>query len=191
MIGKSSSRLLQRQHSAGAYATTFRTLGNAATTQVIAAFDNGAGSPVLVVPTEITVFADMTAALAAVAAHVRLTRASAVSAGTVITKTLTDTAMASASQVVVRGATASDGGTATAITATIGTTIRQALLPRMQTAVGYVSQSQGPLYADRSDMDGIVLRAGEALAIQVVAAVGTSNPATNHYLVNLAWEEYQ
>jgi hypothetical protein len=39
------------------------------------------------------------------------------------------------------------------------------------------------------DLENFVLRQNEALLVHIVAAAGTSNPATNHYVVNVCWEE--
>jgi hypothetical protein len=35
----------------------------------------------------------------------------------------------------------------------------------------------------------VILNANEALGVVMVAAAGTSNPATNHYIVEAVWEE--
>jgi hypothetical protein len=34
-----------------------------------------------------------------------------------------------------------------------------------------------------------ILRQNQALLVQIVAPAGTSNPATNHYVVQVTWEE--
>jgi len=39
------------------------------------------------------------------------------------------------------------------------------------------------------DLNDFTLRQNEALLVHIVAAAGTSNPATNHYVVNVCWEE--
>ena len=107
--------------------------------------------------------------------------------GTTLSKAQFDTSNASDAQVVVRGANASDGGAATAITATAGTAIWQEFQMRLHTAVGQVlsppSRMQTILTKD------LVLRTTEALLVQVVAAAGTSNPATNHWSVCVTWDE--
>lgn len=190
MIEK-SGRYVSRQVTYTGRTATYRTVGNAATSQIIATIENAAGSVVLVAPQSIECYCDLTAALTAVTPTLRLTRASGVSGGTVLTKSGADGLQTSASQTVVRGATASDGGVLTPITATIGSITAAALLPRMHTLVGQVLMQPIALSREAESIEPLLLRSGEAIAVQIVAAAATSNPATNSYLVNVTWEEYQ
>jgi hypothetical protein len=122
--------------------------------------------------------------------QVKLSRATGVpTGGTVLTKGLFDTTAASNANTIVRCATASDGGAATAITATAGTTLWQQYTMRMHTVVGQVLGVDGNVAPTLVDTQNLVLRQNEAALVQVVASAGASNPATNFWLVNLVWEE--
>jgi len=60
---------------------------------------------------------------------------------------------------------------------------------RMHTLVGQIVMDDEPVIPSLSEVDPVILRAGEALLVQVVAAATTSNPATNHWVVNSVFEE--
>ena len=133
---------------------------------------------------------DATAVLAAVAPSIKASRITTLpTSGTVLGKVPTDSAQSSNASVVVRGATASDGGAATAIAATAGTAFWSQLTMRMHTLVGQIVMDDEPVIPSLSEVDPVILRAGEALLVQVVAAATTSNPATNHWVVNSVFEE--
>jgi hypothetical protein len=172
--------------------SSFRTLGNAATTQTLFTLENGAGSGVIVGVRRLAVYMDTTAALTAVVPSLRSHRTTNMpSAGTTLTKVAWDTAQtASASQVVARGATASDGGTATAITATLGGVVWEAMSQRLHTAVGQVLTDSMPVLPDLAANEPLLVRPGEAIAVAVLASAASSNPATNHYIVNAMFEEF-
>ena len=172
---------------------TFRTLGTVATSQFLFTLENTSGSAVKVKIRRLVIQMDATAALTAVMPQMKTHRCSAMpSGGTTLTKVQFDTAgAASAANVVARGATASDGGGATAITTTAGTVAWQQYCMRLHTAVGQVLAPDNnllPSMVDTSPVD-FVLNANEAIVVQVVVAVTTSNPATNFYFVNCVWEE--
>lgn len=170
-------------------AASFRTLGTAATPHNLLTIEN-IDSTKLVYVRRMTVQLDATAVLTAVMPKVKLSRATAVpTGGTALAKGLFDTTAASNANTIVRGATASDGGVATAITATAGTSLWQQYCMRMHTVVGQVlapDNNVAPLLVDVNDL---VLRQNEALLVQIVASAGTSNPATNHWICNVVWEE--
>lgn len=170
-------------------AASFRTLGSAATPHNLLTIEN-TDATVLCYVRKLVVQLDATAVLTAVMPLVKVSRATAVpTGGTTLSKAQFDTANASDAQIVVRGATASDGGVATAITSTAGTTIWQEYQMRMHTVVGQVltiDYNCLPILVDTQDL---VLRQNEALLVTVVAAAGTSNPATNHWSVQVVWEE--
>ena len=169
-------------------AGSFRILGNAATLHNLFTIENAVGSTVLIRVTGLDVKMDATAVLVAVVPFIKLSRPTAMpTGGTVLNKANLDTAMSSNTSVIVRGANAADGGTATAITATQGAMFKAAGGFRMHTAVGQVVIDGSTLLPDGRP---ITLRAGEALLATVDAAVGTSNPATNHWQVGAVWEEY-
>ena len=170
-------------------AASFRTLGSAATPHNLFTIEN-IDATKLVTIRRITVQMDATAVLVAVMPQVKLSRATAVpTGGTTLNKGQFDTANASNANTIVRGATASDGGAATAITSTAGTTLWQQYCMRMHTVVGQVlalDNNVAPLLVETQDL---ILRQNQALLVQIVSSVGTSNPATNHWFCNIVWEE--
>lgn len=172
---------------------SWRTLGNAASPQNLFTIENAAGSNVIVGVSRLTVEMDATAALLAVAPSFKTFRPTALpSGGTTLTKSSVDTGLTTSASVVCRGATASDGGTATAITATAPAQnpMWHQFQMRMATQVGMMATDDfSMLPNDIADVDWITLRAGEALLLQVVGTAA-SNAATNHYIVKCAWFEY-
>lgn len=170
-------------------ATSFRTLGSAATPHNLLTIEN-IDATTLVKIRRVTVQLDATAVLTAVMPQIKTSRATAVpTGGTTLNKAQFDTTIASDSNTIVRGATASDGGVATAITATAGTSIWQQYNMRLHTAVGQVLGVDGSVLPTLVADQDLILRQNEALLVQVVASVGTSNPATNFWIVNVVWEE--
>lgn len=181
----------ERVVSARVTASSPRTLGNATTSQVLFTLENGLTSGVLLAVRRLAGYMDSTAALAAVVPVMRSYRLTAVPlGGTTITKSLLDTGQTSVAGVVARGATASDGGAATAITASLGVDIWDAMTQRLHTAVGQVLTDPIPILPSLCESEPFILRPGEALAAVVTAAATTSNPATNHYIVNAMFEEF-
>lgn len=170
-------------------AASFRTLGSAATPHNLLTIEN-IDATKLVTIRRVTVQLDATAVLTSVMPQVKASRATGVpTGGTALSKAQFDTANASNANTIVRGATASDGGVATAITATAGTTIWQQYCMRMHTVVGQVLAPDNnvlPLLVETKDF---ILRQNQALLIQIVASAGTSNPATNHWFCNVVWDE--
>jgi hypothetical protein len=170
-------------------AASFRTLGSAATPHNLFTIEN-IDATKLVTIRRVIVQLDATAVLTAVMPQVKLSRATAVpTGGTTLNKGLFDTGNASNANTIVRGATASDGGVATAITSTAGTTLWQQYCMRMHTVVGQVLAPDNNVAPQLIDTQNLILRQNQALLVQVVAAAGTSNPATNHWFVNVVWEE--
>lgn len=168
-------------------AASFRILGTAATPHNLLTIENTDATVVATIR-DIMVQLDATAVLTAVMPLVKVSRATAVpTGGTTLTKAQFDTNNASDAQIIVRGANASDGGAATAITATASAALWQEYQMRLHTAVGQVLSppSRMPTLLDKS----LVLRQNEALLVQVVASAGTSNPATNHWSVCVTWDE--
>ncbi len=182
-----SNRVVSAQINASA----FRTLGAAALLQNVFSIENAVGSTVLVAVRRMAVQLDATAVLAAVAPSVKVSRITTLpTGGTVLGKVPADTAQPSNASVVVRGATATDGGAATAIVATAGVAFWTQLTMRIHTLVGQVVMEDESVIPGLSENDPIILRAGEALLVQVIASATTSNPATNHWVVNTVFEEY-
>jgi hypothetical protein len=168
---------------------TFRILGTAATPQNLFTIEN-IDATKLVTIRRLTVQVDATALLVSVMPQVKTSRATAVpTGGTVIAKAQFDTANASNANTIVRGGNASDGGVATAITATAGTTIWQQYTMRMHTLAGQVLGPDNNILPALVETNDLILRQNQALLVQVVASAGASNPATNNWFVNIVWEE--
>lgn len=170
-------------------AASFRTLGSAATPHNLLTIEN-IDATKLVTIRRLTVQLDATAVLVSVMPQVKTSRATAVpTGGTALNKGLFDTANASNANTIVRGATASDGGVATAITATAGTALWQQYCMRMHTVVGQVLAPDNNVLPILVETKDLVLRQNQALVVQIVASAGASNPATNHWFCNVVWEE--
>ena len=170
-------------------AATFRQIGNAATTQNLLTIENISGTD-LVYVRKIIYQMDATAVLTTFMPLVKVSRATGVpTGGTTLSKGLWDTANASDANTIVRGSTASDGGANSGPTATAGTIIWQQFGMRLHTAVGQVIAYDLPLLPTVVELNDVVLRQNEALMVQIVAAAGTSNPATNMYSTCVVWEE--
>lgn len=170
-------------------ASSFRTLGTAATPQNLLTIENIDATKLITIR-RLTVQMDATAVLVSVMPQVKASRATAVpTGGTVLAKAQFDTGNASNANSIVRGGTASDGGVATAITSTAGTTIWQQYTMRMHTVVGQVLGADSNVLPSLVDTQNLILRQNQALLVQIVASAGASNPATNHWFCNIVWEE--
>lgn len=181
-IAENSSR-----NKTGQYAlSSFRTLGTAATPQNIFTLENPLASTKKIAIKKLEILMDTTAALATVSPSIKLSRLAALpTGGTTLTTTKWNTTDATAVG-ISRGGTASDGGVATAITATAGRTIYTRLVDRLHTAAGFVSHNSYDLLENIGITDPLILNANEAILIQGVLA----NAATTHFVVNIVWEEY-
>ena len=173
-------------------ASTFRILGSAAVPHNLFTIENLTGSGKLIYLRELYLSADTTAALLTVACQVDVSRTTAIpSVGTVLTKVAIDTLLSSSANVILRGANASDGGAASAITATAAAGyLGRGFIPRQATAVGQVQPFQLvdllPDYLLESD--SIVLRENQAIVVQITGTAA-SNAATNHYIITCVWDE--
>jgi hypothetical protein len=177
----------------GHYAVTaFRTLGSAATPQNLFTVENANGSSVLLALQKLTVSATYTAVLVAVEPEAILSRSTALpTGGTALTHGLIDTTETAHASITCRGATASDGGGASAITATAGTYLTRQFVGRIHTAVGEIqSKAEANLLVGVPDRKPFLLRANEAFLVQIVAAAAGSNAATNHYTVDCEFEVF-
>ena len=173
-------------------AATFRTLGSAAVPQNIFTIENLVGSGKLVFLRGLYLLTDMTAVLLTAACQVDVSRTTAIpTGGTVLTKAALDTALSSNANIILRGATASDGGAATAITATAaaGYLFRN-FIARQATAVGQVQQPFPTelLHRVLYETDSLLLREGQAIVVQITGTAA-SNAATNHYILVCVWDE--
>lgn len=168
-------------------AASFRILGSAGTAHNLFTILNTGATRVVTVR-RLIMQMDATAVLTTFMPLVKTCRIAAASGGTVLTK-VDWGATASHAEIVVRGANASDGGAATAITATPGATLWQQYGMRMHTNVGQVQGIDNNVLSAIAENYPVRLGSGEGLLVHIVAAAGTSNPATNHYFVQCAWEE--
>ncbi len=172
--------------------TTFRVPGNAGVAQNLFTLENITGSPVVVTLRRLVMMMDTTAVLTAVMPQFKCSRfVGAATGGTAMTKGQFDSVAASNAAVTARGGASADG-TAAAITATPGVALWQQFGMRMHTVVGQVISGECdmlPALVADSGLASFKLAANESLVVHVVAAAGTSNPATNHYIVNAVWEE--
>ncbi len=178
--------LITGRTTVGRYAYgSFRMLGTAATPQNLFTVENPVGSGKNVMITRLTCQNDSTAVLVSVSPSMKTSRISIPSGGT--TGTATKFVSTDASPVaIVRNGTASDGGAATAITATAGNTISHQLVDRLHTAVGQVLHDTSNMLPQLVEDTPFVLVPGEALLVQAVLA----NAATRHFVINIVWEEY-
>jgi len=174
---------------AGYYAaTTFRTLGTAASPHNLMTIENTHATMIVKVR-KIIAQMDATAVLVAVMPQIKCGRATAVpSGGTALAKAPFDTTATSDGAVIVRGANASDGGGATAIVSTMGDILWQQYCMRMHTLVGQVLALDNLLIPLICETSPIVLRQNEALLVAVIGTAA-SNPATNHWFAGVVWEE--
>jgi hypothetical protein len=173
--------------------TTFRIPGSAAVAQNLLTIENATGSAIVVRMRRLVMMMDATAVLTAVMPQFKCSRfAGAGTGGTAMTKSVFDSlATASNASVTVRGGASADG-TASAITATPGVALWQQFGMRMHTVVGQVISGECdmlPALVADSALAPFTLRANESIVVHVVAAVLSSNPATNWYIVNAVWEE--
>lgn len=177
----------ERVVSARCTATTFRTLGTTTANTNIASLFNKTGSGVLVAVRALVLEHDYTAVVTTVR-NIAVTEISvAPTTGTLLTPVVFDTTQTRSTNVEWRGATASDGGAATALTATPESRFGQAFTFR---ANGASQIEQINTDARRmipfADDDPVIFRPGEGLLLTAVEALA----ATYHLMVNIAWEEY-
>lgn len=171
-------------------AATFRTVGSAATPQNLFTIEN-IDATKLVYIRKLIVQCEGTAALTSVTPLIKVSRATGVpTGGTTLAKGLFDTSNSSNANTICRGQTASDGGALSGPTATAGDVIWEQYVTRLHTAVGQLVYLDSELLpANIVPTQNFILRQNQALLVQVVAAAGASNPASNHYVVNVCWEE--
>lgn len=170
---------------------SFKTLGVAGTAgQKIATIFNAAGSTVIA---DVELFAFDVAQTAARVVAPPLLRAHKLTAaptgGTAMTKIGSDSALSSSASMTLLQATASDGGAATAITATpaVNTIVNQEVVPRALTLVGYEQIDRIEWFNGSGPW---TLRAGEGLVFNLDYTVATSNPITDNYNFQFMWSEY-
>ncbi len=164
--------------------------GNDATTQTLFSIENGIASRVNILIRSLHIAQDGIAALTAVMPLLKTSRGINISGGITLPHAKYDTTQTSDPALTFRCAM----GEGAPITATAGDIIYQQFRARAHTIV-----EQQQEYAGREDYGALpgvlstkdfVLRPGESLIVQVVAAAGTSNAAiTNYWNATCQWEE--
>lgn len=107
------------------------------------------------------------------------------SGGTALTPTKMDASYA-ASIAEIKGATASDGGAATAITATAGIRVWTQFAQRAHTLAGWFTTDDLFMIPERCNETPIILAPGDGLLINTVMNATTGA----FYIINCSWEEY-
>jgi hypothetical protein len=171
-------------------AASFRTIGAAAVAQNIFSIWNGSSNPIHIMGLEFQM--DATAVLTGVMPIVRSSIITdAPTDGIVIAKDkYSGSKILSDPGVVIKGEVSTDGGARTPLVATPGDSIWQQYGMRMHTLVGQVLGADNLLLPRNSYDSPYVLEAGSGIVVNIVAALTTSNPATNHYFVKALWREY-
>lgn len=173
-------------------AAAFRAVGRAAgTRQTLLTLWNPTGTGINCNVKALTADVFQTAAKAATVLRpvVRVYKITAApTGGTVLTKVSLDTSETPNASVVVTGDASADGtNSATALTFTTNAgAISQEYAPQMITLAGYEM-------ADRIEFlegDVITCRPGEGVALALDYAAAASNPATDHWIASIRWEEY-
>lgn len=163
--------------------TTFRTLG-IATAQNLFTLENPVGSGRTLAVTRLTHQKEQTALTLTLVTVVCARTTALPTGGTVLGSVLLET---SGSPVgIARGATASDGGAATAITATLGIRIWTQFNSRLATVAGYLFTPDNPIIPDISNERPLLIAPGNAILVATTSASLT----TDHYVINCAWVEY-
>lgn len=167
-------------------AATFRTIGSTVSPQVIMSIEN-IDSTKLVYVRRATLQMDATAVLTSVMPLMKTARATGVpTGGTALAKAQFDTANSSNANTIVRGACSSDGGALSGPTATAGTVVWEQFAMRLHTAAGQVLGMDNNMLPSMVETTDFILRQNEALMFYLL---GTAAPVTNHYFVQIVWEE--
>jgi hypothetical protein len=168
-------------------AASFRTPGNAAVAQNLFVIYNTHATKIVEVR-RLVMQMDATVVLTAVMPIVKTCRIASYSGGNALTKVDWGAVASDAAVQVINAATA-DGTAGTAITATVGATLWQQFGMRMHTLVGQVLGVDNNVLSAISENYPVRLGQNQGLLVHIVAAATSSNPATNHYFVECAWEE--
>lgn len=171
-------------------ACSFRQLGIAGTAgQKLATIFNAVGSTVIVDVELMTLDVSQTAARVVAPPLIRTHKITALpTGGTALTKIASDSSLTSSASVTMLQGTASDGGAATAITATpaANTIVNQEVAPRALTLTGYEQFDRLEWF----NTYAWTLRAGEGLLLNLDYSVATSNPITDNWNMQFLWSEY-
>ena len=162
------------------------TIGNNSTTQNLCTITNKIGSRVNIIIRRATAQIDTLAALTSVMPQLKLSRATSISGGAILSKTAWTTTQSSKDSVEVRTSII-DGQP---IAATPGGIIWQQYCSRMHTVVEQVLAPDNnilPLLVENNDF---IIRPGESILVQVVGASVASNAAlSSNWFTEFMWEE--
>ncbi len=166
----------ERVVSARGWVASFRTPSRAVASQPIFALWNGSTN--LLAIRRLTMEADAGAALAQISPYARLYRISAApTGGSTLTKGQQDTGETTSAGIVATGDASADGTNSTtplAATVATGTShLWQQTIPRLHTAVGWVSPAVMSLLPDDAELnreDPLVLRPSQGVLVRVEAA---------------------
>lgn len=170
---------------------TFRTLGNAASPQNLLTLECSSDGDIIIIRS-VDVICSYTAALTAVDNCVTLSFATGPTGGTDlraagnVPQSRANTGYLG-TKFVVRGATAADGGAATAIVAASLGAFRRAFVGRIHTAVGQTRHEVTRLL-DAQDQPIYLMSGGQAILVQVINPTAANNAATVHYVVMVEFE---
>jgi hypothetical protein len=168
-------------------AATFRTPGDGTARQTLFALQN-TGTARIVRIRRIVLQIDPTALLVAIMPLFRLCRITGYTGGQALTKVNWE-ATASDATIQARGRNTSDGGGQTNIVAAIGETMWQQYASRMPSLAGQVIGDDQNIAPMAIESNPIILRQNQGVLVYIEAPAGTSNPNTNHYFVQCAWDE--
>lgn len=176
-------------------ATTFKgsvatcpIFGNDQLSQVLLTIENQIGSRVNVKIRRAVVQCDTVAVLTSVQSQVKAARATAISGGYIMPKSvLCDMSLGtSSSKVVVR----TQLQTSNYLSATLGDILWQQYAKRLHTAVRQQNSDDNNLLPMLINNSPLILYPGESLAFAVVSASTATNKAiNNNWFVNLFWQE--
>lgn len=194
--GNTRQTVLRADHGVYSGSTaTFRIPGRAGTTgQKIFAIHNATGSSTLVEVQDIVVCLNQTVvkAVTVMPPVISLYKVTVVPTnGSTPVKVAKDSSATATSASVTVWSDASADGTssATALTATLTTSmISREFAPRMITAAGLEMQQRVEFFSD--ELASIVLRPLEGIVVMLDYTLATQNPTTDQWLVTCKWEEY-
>ncbi len=162
------------------------TIGNGAILQNLCTITNKIGSRVNIIIRRATVQVDTLAALTSVMPLVKLSRATSISGGAILSKTAWSTTQSSSDSVEVRTAIA-DGQP---ITANAGDTVWQQYCHRMHTVVEQVLAPDNNILPMLVESHDFILRPGESILVQVVGFSVASNASlSTNWWTAFMWEE--
>ena len=173
----------------GLYATsTFMTVGLASSPHNIFSIENPAASLLAMAIRGLNFTSDNTGAVTAPPPQVKLSRPAVLPTGGTVLVPSKYRSTYGTCGAVLRGATASDGGGATAITATAAVTLWSQFLDRQHTNVGLITHVNYNLIPDvGADLRQIILLPGESILVQIIG----NSVTTANYIVNCSWIEFK